>query len=272
MRLVVNLSIVFQRLPFLERFDAASRAGFDIVEFWWPRAEFEAGLTEDQLVHAVASAGLSVEMLNFDGGHMPSGDRGLAGLPDRAAEFRTNVPRALALADRLGCQKLNALAGKTVESIQHDEQLALLQQSIAFAADSAAATGKTVLVEPLNPAETPGYLLPSVTSALDLIAAVGRPNVKVQFDVYHVARAGDDPVSAIGRSAGHIGHVQIADLPGRHEPGTGNLPFETIFAALRDAGYAGDVGLEYVPTNPDAPDFGYVVGLRRVLASATAAS
>ena len=265
MRLVANISIIFSRIPFLDRFEAASRAGFDLVECWWPHAEFAEGLHEDAIVDAVARAGVSVVMLNFDGGNLPAGDRGLAGDPGRAAEFRANVPRALALAGRLGCTKLNALAGKSVPSVPLADQLALLSESVAFAADEAAVFGATVLVEPLNLPETPGYLLPDVAAALDLIGTVPHSNVQLQFDVYHVARAGADPVAAIRQAAGHIGHVQVADLPGRHEPGTGDLPFKQILDALREVGYGGDIGLEYVPTNPEAPDFSYASGLRELV-------
>jgi hydroxypyruvate isomerase len=264
MRLVANLSIIFARLPFLQRFAAASAAGFDLVEFWWPHAEFASGLTENQIVDAVRRAGARVEMLNFDGGDLPSGDRGLAGDPKRAAEFRANVPRALALASRLGCTKLNALAG-TVVGASASNQRDILRESVAFAADAAANTGATVLVEPLNIEETPGYLLPDVASALALIDHAGVASVRLQLDVYHVARGGDDPVAAIRRAAGRIGHVQIADVPGRHEPGTGNLDFAAIFRTLQAVGYGGNIGLEYVPTNPNAPDFAYRDPLRVVL-------
>ncbi len=266
MRLAANLSIIFSRIPFLERFDAASRAGFDLVEIWWPHTEYAAGLTDDAVVDAVRRAGVTVVMLNFDGGNLAAGDRGLAGDPTRATEFRANVPRALALAGRLGCTKLNALAGLVADGIDPTGQRALLTESIGIAAAQSVAYGATVLVEPLNVHDTPGYLLPDVDSALELIEAVGQPNVKIQFDLYHVARAGADPMAAIQRAAGRIGHVQIADVPGRHEPGTGELPFAEIFDNLRDVGYTGDVGLEYVPTNPDAPDFTYLAGLGDVLA------
>ncbi len=265
MRLVANLSMLFSRTPFLGRFDDAAQAGFDRVEFWWPRSEFAAGLTEDQVVEAVQRAGVRVAMLNFDGGDLPAGDRGLAGDPVRAAEFRANVPRALSLAERLGCAKLNALAGKADSAADGASQRALLRESISFAADASAAMGVTVLVEPLNVHETPGYLLPDVETALELIDDVSRPNVKILFDAYHVARSGDDPVAAVRQAAGRIGHVQIADLPGRHEPGTGELDFAEIFRALDAVGYADDIGLEYAPTNPGSPVFAFRQGLGEVL-------
>ncbi len=265
MRLAANLSILFPRLPFLRRFDAAARAGFDAVEFWWPSLEFAAGLEEEAVVDAAARANTSVVMLNFDGGNLPAGDRGLAGDPARVAAFRENVPRALALAERLGCRKLNALAGRASPDVPLERHRDLLAESIAFAADSAGASEATVLLEPLNLAETPGYLIADVPSALELIERVGRPNVSIQFDVYHVAMGGADPVAAIHLAADRIGHVQLADVPGRHEPGTGHLPFAEILTALRQAGYDDALGLEYVPTVPDAPDFTLLAWLRRLL-------
>lgn len=266
MRLVANLSIVFSRMPFLERFDAAARAGFDLAELWWPRTDIAAGLTDDDIVRAAREAGVTVTMLNFDGGNLAAGERGLAGDPLRAGEFRENVPHALELAGRLGCHKLNALAGLAPAGSDPADQLDLLAESVSFAATESAATGATVLVEPLNLLDTPGYLLPTVDAALALIARIGKPNVKIQFDVFHVVRAGDDPLEAARRAAGHIGHVQIADVPGRHEPGTGELPFGALFDTLRGVGYDGDIGLEYVPTDPDSPDFAYLAGLRETLA------
>lgn len=267
MRLAANLSILFPRLPFLERFDAAARAGFDAVEFWWPSREFAAGMDEEAVADAARRANTSVVMMNFDGGDLAAGDRGLAGDPARVDAFRENVPRALELAQRLGCRKLNALAGRATQAVPLERYQDLLAESIAFAAGRAAALGATVLLEPLNRIETPGYLIPDVPSALDLIQRVGHSNVRVQFDVYHVAMAGADPVGMIRRAAGRIGHVQLADMPGRHEPGTGHLPFADIVTALREAGYDDAVGLEYVPTRPEAPDFAFLTGLQTLLSS-----
>ena len=267
MRLVANLSILFPRVPFLDRFDAAARAGFDEVEFWWPSADLAAGMSLGAIVNRARDAQLGVVMMNFDGGNMPAGDRGLAGDPDRAAAFRANVPVAIELAERLGCRKLNALAGKRSPDVAGERNRAVLARSVVYAADHAARAGMTVLLEPLNPTETPDYLLPDVATTLDLIEQVECPNVKLQFDVYHIAMGGADPAAMAHCARGRIGHVQLADVPGRHEPFTGQLAFVSILAAIRDAGYDDAVGLEYNPSAPEGPDFGFVAALRPLLES-----
>jgi hydroxypyruvate isomerase len=197
-------------------------------------------------------------LLNFAAGDLSSGDRGLAGEPDRAESFRANVPVAIDLARRLGCRKLNALAGNAVSEESRPTQLGLLAESVAFAADVAAASGMSIMLEPLNPREWPRYLLPSTLAVLKLMEQVGRPNVALQFDVYHLAMAGEDPLKAIQLAGSRIGNVQLADVPGRHEPGTGVLPFEAILDALEMAGYRDPFGLEFEPSDPENPEFSCV--------------
>jgi hydroxypyruvate isomerase len=253
-----NLSMLFTERPFLDRLDAAADAGFSAVEFWWPNQALSQGVTPDEIVARVRELNLEVVLLNFDAGDLSGPDRGLAGDPDRAWLFRQNVPVAIDLARRIGCRKLNALAGNVVSGHDRAEQQALAAESVKFAADSAAREGISVMLEPLNPTDFPDYLLPNVETVLSLIERVGRPNVRVQFDTYHIARAGDDVLAAVRRCADLIGHVQFADCPGRHEPGTGELPFATILADLQKAGYSGPVGLEFTPLVPGAPDFSFV--------------
>jgi hydroxypyruvate isomerase len=261
-RFAANLSMLFTQRPFLERFGAAAGAGFDAVEFWWPTQALEAGVTTDDIVARAHELRLDVVLLNFDAGDMPAGDRGLAGDPNRSQKFRDNVPMAVDLARKLGCLKLNALAGNIVAGSDRSEQLALLADNVRFAADVAARENMAIMLEALNVADTPAYLLPNVDSVLALIERVGRPNVRFQLDTYHVARGGDDVLASIARARGVIGHVQFADYPGRHEPGTGQLPFRAILRDLAAAGYADAVGLEFAPTNPAAPDFSFLAELR----------
>ena len=260
-RFAANLSMLFTPLPFLERFGAAAEAGFDAVEFWWPNQAFAGGVTADDIVARTHELKLGVVLLNFDAGDMPAGDRGLAGDPTRSQRFRDHVPAALDLARRLGCRKLNALAGNAVAGIDRSDQLALLVDNVGFAADAAARQSMTIMLEALNLADTPAYLLPSVDSVLSLIERVARPNVLFQLDTYHVARGGDDVLATIARARDRIGHVQFADYPGRHEPGTGQLPFKAILRDLAAAGYTDAVGLEFAPANPASPDFSFVAEL-----------
>ncbi len=257
-RFAANLSILFPTVPYMDRFSTAARAGFDLIETWWPADAFAAGASSDDIVGAAKGLGLETVLLNFPAGDMKAGDRGLAGDPERAGEFREYVPAALELARRLGARKLNALAGNALSDADRPRQLDLLVESVGFAADAAAEAGMEIMLELLNAAETPRYLLQHTSTVLDVIERVGRPNVKMQFDVYHVAMAGEDMFESIRRVGDRIGHVQLADMPGRHEPGTGSLPFPEILDALEAAGYHDVFALEFVPADPAAPDFSSV--------------
>lgn len=256
-----NISILFPTVAYMDRFRVAAGAGFGAIETWWPADPLAAGVTPDDIVSVARQNGLETVLLNFAAGDMKAGDRGLAGDPGRIADFRANVPVAIDLARRLGCSKLNALAGNAISDADRPAQLDLLAESVAFAADAAAAAGMRVMLEALNPTETPSYLLHGTDDVLAMIERVGRPNVAFQLDVYHVAMAGEDPIESIRRAGPHIGHVQLADMPGRHEPGTGALPFAAILDALDGAGYTGAIGLEFNPLDPAAPDFSCVAQL-----------
>jgi len=255
-----NISMLWANLPFLDRVDAAARAGFESIEFWWPPATaLEDGI--DPLVRRVHDAGLRVGLINFYAGDMAAGDRGLPSDLERYADFRESVPLALELAGKVGCRRLNALAGNVTSDASRDAQWKMLVESIRFAATAAKKVGMSVMVEALNPVDTPRYMLLGTDRALQLIRETAADNVRFQLDVYHLAIAGEDPLAAIARAGSLIGHVQFADAPGRHEPGTGNLPFPAILQALASVGYTDPIGLEYVPSDPDNPDFGFLAGL-----------
>ncbi len=257
-RFAANVSILFRNVPLLDRPDLAARHGFREIEMWWPTAADLEGGSIEALTHRIRDAGVELVLLNFDAGDMAAGERGLANDPTRTARFRENIPTALRLAEATGCRKLNALAGNRIEGLSEPAQRQALQESVARAADDAASRGMTVLLEPLNTVENPRYLLPSTAAAIALADSLGRPNVQVQFDVYHAAMNGEDVLASIAMAGSRIGHVQIADMPGRHEPGTGTLPFGEILHALEIGGYRGSVGLEYVPTDPSHPSFAYL--------------
>jgi hydroxypyruvate isomerase len=260
-RFAANLSILFSPLPFLARFAAAADAGFDTVEFWWPNQALEVGVTTDDIVSRVHDLHLGVVLLNFDAGNMAAGDRGLMGDPGRSQRFRENVPVAIDLARKLGCRKLNALAGNAIPGFGKVDQRVLLEDNLKFAADAAARENISIMLEALNVTDTPGYLLPDIDAVLSLIERVGRDNVRLQLDTYHVARSGDDILAAIARAGDRIGHVQFADCPGRHEPGTGKLPFKAILGDLASVGYTDPIGLEFSPSNPASPDFSFIADL-----------
>jgi hydroxypyruvate isomerase len=243
MRFSANVSILFKEVPFLERFGRAAEAGFSAVEFWWP-----AGEDLDDVEKSIKDAGLSVALFNFDAGDMGAGDRGLAGDPGRRRQFRENVPVALDLARSLGCKKMNALVGHEVPGMARDEQLALARENVRFAAAKAEAAGVTVMVEAVNTFENGPYLLYTTGQAAGFVRDVGRENVKVQHDIYHMQRMEGNLVANLREHIGLIGHVQIADSPGRGEPGTGEIHFPFVLDELERLGYDGHVGLEYNPT------------------------
>lgn len=244
-----NLSILFTEVPFLERFARAAEAGFGAVEFWWPSGE-DPGAVE----RAAKDAGLAVALLNFDAGDMRSGDRGLAGNPAREAQFRENVPVAVALADALGCPRLNALVGLAVPEMDRAEQLEVARDNVAFAAERAATIGADVLIEATNTFDNGSVLLSTTAQALDFVRDVGRDNVRVQYDAYHMQRMEGNLVATLRQHIGSVGHVQIADSPGRGEPGTGEIHYPFVFATLDELGYDGYVGLEYRPTTERTED------------------
>src|SRR4051812_17315427 len=245
MRFCANVSILFGEAPFLERFARAAAAGFRAAEFWWPAGE-DPGAVAD----AVAAAGLEVPLFNFDAGDMAAGDRGLLTDPARVEQFRANVPVALELARRVGCRRLNALAGLERSGVAREEQLALAAEHVRRAADEAAPHGIDVMIEPVNTTDNGPVLLHTTRQGLGLIAAVDRPNVRLQYDVFHMQRMEGDLVATLTEHLPAIGHIQVADVPARGEPGTGEIDYPFVLGAIEALRYDGWVGLEYRPTTP----------------------
>ena len=253
LRYEVNCSILFTKLPLLQRPAAAKAAGFDAVEFWWPFAIAVPGDAEvDQFVRAIDDAAVSLIALNFFAGDMPRGDRGLVSWPARSVEFRDNIPVVAAIGERLGCKAFNALYGNRLDGVMPEAQDDLAAENLAFAAEGVAGIGGTVLLEPVSGA--PRYPLLTAADAAAVIARVsadgGPANIGLLADLYHLAVNGDDVDKAIAAhtgTPGGVAHVQIADAPGRNELGTGDLPLDRQLADLEAAGYRGWVGLEYKP-------------------------
>ncbi|CAA9443980.1 Hydroxypyruvate isomerase [uncultured Rubrobacteraceae bacterium] len=243
MRFSANVSILFKEVPFLDRFERAREAGFSAVEFWWPSDE-----DPGEVQRAAESAGVEVALFNFDAGDMAAGDRGLAGDPGRERQFRQNVPIALDLALSLGCKRLNALVGHEVPGMDRDEQLALARENVRLAAREAEAAGVTVMVEAVNTFENGPYLLYTTEQVVEFVTDVGRENVFVQHDLYHMQRMEGNLVTNLREHIGLIGHAQIADSPERGEPGTGEIHYPYVLGELHRLGYDGYVGLEYNPT------------------------
>lgn len=242
MRFCPNLSMLFKEVDFVDRFGRAAEAGFSAVEFWWPSGEDLGGVES-----AIKDAGLQVALFNFDAGDMPGGDRGLLSDPQRQQVFRDNVPVALELARRLGCPRLNALVGLKLEGADPAEQLELARDNVGWAADQAAEGDIEVLIEAVNTFENGPYLLATTKAAADFVERVGRDNVKLQYDAYHMQRMEGNIVATLRDRIDGIGHIQVADSPDRGQPGSGELNYRYIFAALEELPYDGWVGLEYKP-------------------------
>ena len=237
-RFAANVAWLFTELPWLERFAAAREAGFATVEFPWP---------DDPAATAAAlrEAGLRVALLNAPAGDLGAGDRGWPNDPDRVDEWDDAFASALDLALDLGCPTINVLAGNRVARASEADQLACLEANLRRALDEARPAGVAVVTELLNRQENPDYLLVTLDDAEPLIERLAPIGWKLQLDTWHLGLTEADVPAAIRRAAAHIGHVQVADVPGRHEPGTGGLDWAALGAALR--GYGGFIGLEYSP-------------------------
>ncbi len=249
MRFCPNLSMLWKDVDFVERFGRAREAGFRAVEFWWPSGE-----DLDQVESAIKDAGLEVALFNFDAGDMPGGDRGLVSDPDRSQEFRDNVPVALELAGKVGCPRLNALVGVEKDGMDRGEQLELARENISWAAEQAAERDVEVMIEAVNTFENGPYLLHTTKAAAEFVERVGRDNVKLQYDAYHMQRMEGNVVATLREHIGGITHIQVADSPDRGEPGTGEMNYRYIFGVLEELSYGGWIGLEYKPTTDSTED------------------
>ncbi|KAA2253634.1 TIM barrel protein [Solihabitans fulvus] len=262
LRYDVNLSILFTELPLLARPAAARAAGFDAVEFWWPfDTAVPADHAVDRFVAAVRDAGVRLVGLNFFAGDLPAGDRGAVSWPARSAEFRDNLDVAVGIADQLGCRAFNALYGNRVDGVDPAHQDDLAAQNLALAAEAADRIDAVVLVEPVSGA--PRYPLLTAADALAVIDRVGSPNLRLLADLYHLTVNGDDVAAVLAEHTDRIGHVQIADAPGRNEPGTGSIDLDGLLGRLQAGGYRGHVGLEYKPSGQSADSFGWLPAARR---------
>ncbi len=267
LRYEVNCSILFTELPLLERPAAAKAAGFDAVEFWWPWPDqpVPGDRDVDAFVSAVQGAGVQLVGLNFFAGDLAGADCGVLSIPDRVQQFRDNVDVTLGIGERLGVGAFNALFGNRVDGASAQEQDELGRESIAVAAKAAERIGATVLVESVSgPKPYPLRTAADSLAVVDDVRAAGATNVGFLLDLYHVAANGDDLDAAIATAADRTAHVQIADAPGRGEPGSGDLDLQRHLAALAAGGYAGWVGLEYKPTTATTPEsFGWLPRERR---------
>ena len=241
-KLAANLTMLYNEVDFLDRFAAAAQSGFKGIEYLFPYA-----YPKEQLAGKLARHGLVQVLHNLPAGDWAGGERGIACLPDRVGEFQDGVGRAIEYATALGCRQVNCLAGIAPRGVDREKVDATFVANLKFAADKLGAAGIRLLIEPINTFDIPGFHLSRTQQALDTIRAVGSNNLYVQYDIYHMQRMEGELANTIKAHLPQIAHLQLADNPGRNEPGTGEINYRFLFGFLDAIGYDGWIGCEYKP-------------------------
>ncbi len=257
-RFSANLTMMYGEFDFLDRFRAAAEDGFEAVEYMFPY-DYEPEI----LARELERHGLRQVLFNLPAGDWAAGDRGIACDPARREAFREGVDRALTYAEALGCRQLNCLVGLTPEGVPWRLVETTLVDNLRYAADRLGERGIDLLVEAVNSRDVPGFHLDTVEAAAEVVAAAARPNLYLQFDVYHQQVMRGDIAATFRRHRERIRHIQIADHPGRHEPGTGEIRFDFLFDLFDREGYDGWVGLEYRPAAGTREGLGWLSLYRR---------
>jgi hydroxypyruvate isomerase len=252
-RFAANLTMLFNELPFLDRFEAAAKAGFKAVEFLFPYP-YAVGELKDRLT----ANGLTLVLHNLPPGDWDGGERGIACLPDRVAEFRDSVGRAIEYGSALGVPQMNCLAGKAPAGVSDATLRDTFVANLRYAAAELKKAGIKLLIEPINIHDIPGFYLNYTKQAVALIDEVGSDNLFVQYDIYHAQRMEGELIATMQKHLARIGHIQLADNPGRNEPGTGEIHYGNVFKALDRMGYAGWIGCEYKPATTTEAGLGWL--------------
>ena len=262
---LANCSLLFTEEPLLRRPAAARAAGFSAVEFWWPFATpVPPDRDVDAFIMAIEEAGVALVGLNFFAGDLAGPDCGVLSIPGRSAQFRDNIDVTTGIGERLGVRGFNALYGNRIDGVDPAAQDELAAENIALAAKAAAGIGATVLIEPVSgPKPYPLRTAADAVAVVQRARAAGAANVGFLCDLYHLASNGDDLDEAIAAHADVVSHVQIADVPGRGEPGSGQLDLDRYLVALEDHGYRGWVSLEYKPTGTTEASLAWLPRERR---------
>jgi len=242
LRFSANLTMLFGEVDFLDRFERAAKAGFKGVEcqfpYQWPKEE---------VAERLEKYGLEMVLHNLPAGDWGAGERGIACLPGREGEFQEGVGRAIEYAKALRCPRLNCLVGLTPKEAAPEKVRQTLVENLRFAATALEKEGITLLIEALNTYDIPGFYLTTTRQALQLLSEVAHPNLRLQYDIYHMQVMEGNLTRTIIDNLERIGHIQLADNPGRHEPGTGEINFTNLFRFIDEAGYTGWIGCEYKP-------------------------
>lgn len=257
-KFAANLSMMFNEVDFIDRFKAARAAGFRGVEYLFPYAFPKA-----QLVEQLGANDLSQVLHNLPAGDWAKGERGIAVLPDRVGEFQDGVGKAIEYATALGCRQVNVLAGIAPRGADPAELRETFVANLRFAARQLQAHGIKLLVEAINTFDIPGFYLSGTRQTLDLITAAGGDNLFIQYDIFHMQRMEGELAATIEKHLPRIAHLQLADNPGRHEPGTGEINFGFLFGHLDRIGYAGWIGCEYKPATTTTQGLGWFEAWKR---------
>jgi hydroxypyruvate isomerase len=241
-KFAANLTMLFNEHPFLDRFARAAEAGFGGVEYLFPYPH-----PKEELAERLHRHGLTQVLHNLPAGDWEKGERGIACHPGRRGEFQDGVGRAIEYATALSCRQVNCLAGKRPDGVTGTVLEDTLADNLRFAAQALAEASLDLLVEPINSRDIPGFFLTGSRRTLDLLDAIGAPNLKLQYDIYHMQVMEGDLGPTLQALMPRIGHIQVADNPGRHEPGTGEIHYPFLFRLIDALGYAGWVGAEYAP-------------------------
>lgn len=244
-RLAANLSMLFNEHAFMDRFAAAAKAGFKGVEYLFPYA-----FSPEELHQALQETQLEQVLFNLPPGDWDAGERGLASLPGREGEFRDSVVEGLRYAEALNCPRVHAMAGllpEDADAATQAEHHAIYIRNLRFAASEAAKVGRDILIEPINTRDMPGFFLSRQAQAMAVLEEVGAENLKLQFDLYHCQIMDGDLIRHLERQFSAVGHIQVAGVPGRHEPDVGEVHYPAIFEHLSALGYSGWIGCEYRP-------------------------
>lgn len=252
-KFAANLSLMYTELPFMERFAACARDGFKGVEVLFPY-----DVPASAIAVALIENALEAVLFNTPPGDMSKGDRGLAGQPGREAEFRAAIDKALAVALAAGCRRIHVMSGVGGNGDALPQRMDLLCTNLAYAAEQLGQHGITALIEPINTRDIPGYLLNTQAQAQDIIARVGAPNLRLQFDMYHCQIVEGDVAMKLRQYLPLVGHVQIAGVPERHEPDEGELHYPYLLKLLDELGYDGWVGCEYRPRAGTSAGLGWL--------------
>ncbi|AQU84081.1 MULTISPECIES: hydroxypyruvate isomerase [unclassified Halomonas] len=256
-KFAANLSMLFTEVDFLDRFKAAAEAGFKGVEYLFPY-----DYTAAEIKQHLDTNGLTQVLFNLPAGDWGAGERGIACHPDRVEEFRAGVDKAIEYAQVLGNTQVNCLVGIQPDGVSDDEARRTVVENLRFAAEKLKAAGILLIAEPINTRDIPGFFLNRTEQALALFDEVGSDNLKLQYDIYHMQIMEGDLAPTIEKHLARIAHVQLADNPGRHEPGTGEINYPFLFAHLERLGYDGWIGCEYKPKAGTSQGLGWLDSAR----------